>query len=176
MHHYVYTWGKESDGEFTYYPYSLEVTVKLPAGELWKEWEQCFTDVDKSWLWPKEFSRPKFETLPPRSGAKFVLDYEMPNFKKPSAERTDITYDYEMEEWNPEGMSCKYVGVGRHVFRGGGQMTIKPIDENSCTFRWEGRYKYKPEEGSKSLEYQFPRYFNTFLIKAAENIQEKTGY
>jgi hypothetical protein len=176
MHHYSYSWGKESDNEFTYLPYCLEVTVKLPAAAIWQEWVQSLTDHTKCWLWPTQFSQPKVPDLPLREGGGFMLTYQMPNYKDPTGPKMDLTYDYVMLEWKPQKMFCRYEGKGRHPFRGGGSVSVKAIDEESCKFVWEGRYRYKTgTKGMEGMASQSARYFNDFLIKAAENILRKTG-
>ena len=176
MHHYTYTCGKESDEEFTYLPYQLEVTVKLPAGEMWKEIETSFTDYKKGWMWATQFSQPRVDDLPLRSGVSLYLDYQVPNLKDPSAPPIDLVYDYDLAEWNQEEKFCRYEGKGRHPFRGGGFIDVDAVDENTCLLKWGGKYRYKT--GDKSVEGVAKgavRYFYTFLMAIVENIEKKTG-
>ena len=177
MHHYTYSWGKESEGDMTYLPYLLKVTVKLPAEEMWKEWERSITDVEKCWMWPTKYSKPRADEVPLRDGTTFHLDYQMPNYRDPDGPLLDLSYDYKMVKWRPEEMYCDYEGVGSHPFRGGAFVRVIAIDEEFCLLHWEGKYQYKTgEKGMVGMERNSARYFNAFLIAVAENIQDHTGH
>ncbi|EFK95382.1 hypothetical protein LDC_2604 [sediment metagenome] len=177
MPKFSYSCGKEFEGEYTYLPYLLEVTVRLPAEELWKEVEQSVIDAKKGWLWATQYSQPHVDELPVRQGCDLHVDYQVPNLRDPKAPPIPLTYDYVLAEWKPEEMFYRYEGKGRHPFRGSGFVNVVPIDAGSCLLKWGGRYHFKTgDKKTEGVARGSVKYFFTFLMAVVDNIEKKTGW
>ena len=179
MHNYTISIGRETDDEFISYPFAYETTVKLPAEELWQALLKEFKDYKQGWMWPTQYSQPSIDRFPPCKGGSLVLTYQMPDPRDPSKPKQDLTYDFEILDYQ-DTVTEKYLDYGsgnRHPFLGGGRVSVVSVDEDYSKLEWKGAYKFRLEKmhresAGQIFSYYFPMFFNGF----SENIKEKIGY
>lgn len=177
MFHYSIFFSKETEPDLISLPFCFEADIALPADKVQQEWITALTDPDNSWLWPRALSRPTVETPPIAEGGFFNLSYQMPDPANLAAGPQHYVYDYRIVQWKTDPMVFQYEAVngnGRvHPFMGGGTVTITPIDDGSCRFKWQGAYKHTGNR--QGAEDVFAHYFSLFFTTVAKNIRKHFG-
>lgn len=175
MHDYTYSMTRNVDTGFISFPFRFEMTVHMPARELWQEWEDTHSNHSKSWLWPLKFSQPSVEPCPAKQGGLLTLTYQIPNPHDDSRPPKNATYQFHILAWDTEDMYFKYVATKDHPFlQGGGSLKISPLSEKSCSFVWEGEYRH--QAGDQSAEAQgdvFVFFLAQFFNTLAQNVKKK---
>lgn len=178
MHNYTYSMTRNSDAEFIAFPFRFEITVNLPASELWQEWENTHSDHTKSWLWPLKFSQPSVEPCPAQKGGLLTLTYQIPNPHDSSKPPKNATYQFHILAWDPAKMYFKYAATDDHPFlQGGGALQISPLSEEQCSLVWEGEYRHVANDSSAEAQgdvfvFFLAQFFNTL----AQNVKKKVGF
>lgn len=174
---YTLSFSRATEGEYTCLPFSFEATVKLPAREVWNEWNRTLEHHESTWLWPTQYSRPRVDAFPPRAGGVITLVYQMPNPYDLAAPPRHLEYDFDITACDAEAMYLDYTEGAIHPFLGGGRVSVTAIDEHSCAFRWAGMYKHLSERKSREAAGDiFAYYFNMFFTALAQNIRKNVGY
>ena len=177
MHNYTLKVTREVDEQYISFPFAFEVTVKLPAAELWQQWEETFADYTKSWLWPTQYSQPSLDAWPPEEGGLFTLTYQIPNPHDPSRPKKNATYQFNVLEWSTGDRRFSYRATDEHPFlTGGGTVRVAPLDEKTSYLVWEGRYRHSAGDPGKEAQGDvFAFFLCNFFTATAQNIKKQVG-
>lgn len=174
MHDYTFTVTRNAEDGQIKYPYCFEATVKMSAGDVWREWIATLIDYRNSWLWPTRYSQPSVAGGLVEQGGRVIMTYQIPNPYDASKPDANVSHEFDITGFDERNMFFEYLTTDSHVFlKGGGSLELKPIGERSCTLTWQGEYRH--DTGDARTEAQgdaFPFYLCTFFTAAAQNIRK----
>lgn len=178
MHNYTFQIGRETDPDFVHFPFSFQATIKLSARQVWDQWIQTLSNADETWLWPTQYTQPSVTPLPPAEGGILMNSYQIPNPHDPKKPKKVTSYDFHIEKCDYEAMQFKYRASAEHPFlKGGGFLEIIPIDDDTSTLSWTGRYKHSNDHGfSEQQGDVFAFFICSFFTAMAQNIKKVVGF
>jgi hypothetical protein len=178
MHNYTFTVTRESDDQFISFPFSFEATICLPADEVWQEVVRGMVDHASGWMWPTQYSQPTVTPVPPRTGARLVLTYQIPNPKNPGGPKKNATYEFDVIALHDAQRYYEYRATPDHPFlRGGGKVSVTAVDESTSRLEWKGRYQHIAGHAGKEAQGDVFAYFLCMFFTAlAQNIKQHVGY
>jgi len=148
--------------------FTYETRIELPADEVFADMEQMLVDSTKSWAWPDEYSVHTPDELPLREGVCFSTAYRMKN--PTTGEVGEYNYRYQLARYRPAERLFEYRAQKGHPFPGGGAVvTIEPLGDDVCLFKWDGVYTHNGNRaGAESI---FSWYFSLFFGQLEKNIK-----
>ncbi len=174
MHNYTITVTRRTDETAIAFPFCFEITVPLPASEVWEEWITTLTDYHKSWFWPTRYSQPTVEDGIVAKGGRMILTYQIPNPHDPSRPDKNATYEFNILECKPDDMFFEYRATEGHPFlRGGGSLEVKPVDANISLLTWQGEYSHDADDPGKIAQGDvFAFFLCQFFTATAQNVRK----
>ena len=173
MRDYTLTTTRESADGLAKYPYFFEANVRMPAGDVWREWIATLIDHRASWLWPTRYSQPSVVEGLVKKGGRVIMTYQIPNPYDSLRPDKNVSHEFDITQCNEKEMFFEYLTTDSHTFlKGGGSVQVMPISEQRCTLTWQGEYRH--DTGDARTEAQgdaFPFYLCTFFTAAAQNIR-----
>jgi hypothetical protein len=178
MHNYTFQIGRETDEEFVHFPFSFLATIKLSARDVWDQWIRTLSDSDEGWLWPTQYTQPSVTPLPPQAGGILLNSYQIPNPHDPKKPKKVTSYDFLIEICDSDTMQFKYHATDEHPFlKGGGHLSITPIDDHTSSFNWSGKYRHANDHGfSEKQGDVFAFFICSFFTALAQNIKTAVGF
>jgi hypothetical protein len=178
MHNYTFEINRESDQDHIHFPFHFKATVLMPARAVWEEWIRTISGVEGSWLWPRQYTHPSVEPSPPQVGGMLLNSYRIPNPHDSSRPDKVTAYEFHIEICDEDAMKFKYRATDEHPFlKGGGTLTILPVDDQRCTLDWRGKYRHvNDQSGSEKQGDVFAFFICSFFTALAQNIKKAVGY
>jgi len=178
MLNYSFEINRETDTDHVYFPFRFKSLVRLPARELWEEWLRTISGEEEGWLWPRKYTQPSVQPLPPQAGGLLLNSYRIPNPHDPSKPDKVTAYEFNIETCDSEAMKFRYRATDDHPFlEGGGTLTIVPVDEGSSLLKWKGKYRHaKNHDNSEKQGDVFAFFICNFFTVLAQNIKSKVGF
>lgn len=159
---------RERDGDEHAILFTYETRIATSADAVFDDMEQMLVDSRKSWMWPDEYSVHEPDQVPLEKGVAFTTTYSMKDPR--SGEVTDYQYRYRLGEFDRQARRFQYVAQKGHPFpEGGATVTITPVSDNECMFRWDGRYTHNGNRAG--AEEIFSWYFSIFFGAMEKNIK-----
>ena len=174
MRDYTFSMTRESESGVVRYPYCFEADVRMPAGDVWREWVATLIDYRNSWLWPLRYSQPSVVDGLVEKGGRVVMTYQVPNPYDASKPDKNVSHEFDITQHDEQEMFFEYLTTDSHAFlKGGGSFHVKPVGEPTSALTWQGEYRH--DTGDARTEAQgdaFPFYLCTFFTAAAQNIRK----